>query len=402
MNNDYFNTLKNQLDQLYHLDFYQKKFNKAGIKPSNIKSLDDFSMIPFTSSPEFLKELGKKPAECSFYSEDITRVNFSPSGHKLYPIYNTNSDLQNMYEVCKRALKAAGVKKGDLCAVTFGYHLFIAGLYYQNQLEYFGAKVIPLGPGESERAIDIINNFNVSVLISNPTFAMKLAANGLPSVRILFVGGEPFSSVKGYREKVQGSFEQDLIIIDSYGMASCMTIARNCRYDSGLHIMDDFVYAEIIDPATGDILPDGEKGELVLTHLNKKAAPLLRYRTGDLTFMEEKACTCGRKITLPKGVIGRTDEMLKIKGVKFWPSQVSTILRGFPEFGNQYKLIVSAEKGVDRLSLYIEGNKKAEAKIEDLHSQLKQETLLGFNEIIITNRLEKGPMVLDKRKGRVF
>ncbi|OPX34216.1 MAG: hypothetical protein B1H11_11275 [Desulfobacteraceae bacterium 4484_190.1] len=347
-------------------------------------------------------ELTKKPSECSLYSEDVTRINFSPSGQELYPVYNTNGDLRRTYKVCARALEAAGVEKGDICAVTFGYHLFIAGLFYQNQLEYYGAKVIPLGPGESDRAIDIINRYDVSVLISNPTFAMKLAAGGIPSIKILFVGGEPFSSVEGYKEKVQNAFGGDLTIIDSYGMAACMTIARSCRYDTGLHIMDDFVYAEVIDPVTGKSVPHGEKGELVLTHLNKEAAPLLRYRTGDLTFMEQKACACGRNITLPRGVLGRTDEMLKIKGVKFWPSQIGPILYGFPEFTNRYRLVVSEVKGVDRLELSVEGDKRAKDKIEELSRRLKQETLLAFNEIVIVDKLEEGPILVDRRERKAF
>ncbi len=178
-----------------------------------------------------------------------------------------------MHEVCARSLEAAGVKKDDICAVTFGYHLFIAGLFYQSQLEYYGTKVIPLGPGESERAIKIINNLQVSVLISNPTFAMKLAAGGVPGVRTLFVGGEPFTSVEGYPEKVRAAFGRDITIIDSYSIAACTPVARSCRYGTGLHIMDDFVYAEVIDPVTGENVSYGEKAELVLTHLYKEVAP---------------------------------------------------------------------------------------------------------------------------------
>jgi phenylacetate-CoA ligase len=396
------NDLVKQVEKVYRLDFYRNKLDQGGIKPSDIKDIEDFRKIPFTSTQEFLGELMKKPSECSLYSEEVTRINFSPSGHELYPVYNTNGDLRKMHQVSAKSLKAAGVEKGDICAVTFGYHLFIAGLYYQNQLECYGAKVIPLGPGESERAIDLINKYEVSVLISNPTFAMKLAAGGIPSIKILFVGGEPFSSVEGYKEKVGAAFGRELTIIDSYGMAACMTIARSCRHDTGLHVMDDFVYAEVIDPMTGNSVPYGEKGELVLTHLDKEAAPLLRYRTGDLTFMEQKACACGRNITLPKGVLGRTDEMLKVKGVKFWPSQIGPVLHGFSEFTNRYRLVVSEIKGVDRLELSIEGDKRAKDKIEELSRRLKQETLLAFNEILIVDKLEEGPILVDRRERKAF
>jgi len=397
-----FNDLKRQVEKLYKMDFYKKKFDQAGITPPEIKTIDDFRKIPFTHSSELLEELKKRPSECSLYSPEVTRINFSPSGQELYPVFQTNHDLQKMYEVCSNSLEAAGVRKGDICAVTFGYHLFIAGLFYQGQLENYGAKVIPLGPGESDRAIQLINRYEVSVLMANPTFAMKLAAGGIPSVRILFVGGEPFTSVEGYANKVKEAFQKDLTIIDSYSMALCMPIARSCRHETGLHIMDDFIFAEVIDPLTGESLPYGEKGELVLTHLYKEGAPLLRYRTGDLTFIEKKKCECGREVTLPKSVFGRTDEMLKIKGVKFWPSQISNILREIPGCSNKYRIIIRSERGVDMLELTVEGSEAAKNRTDDLLRRLKQETLVAFNTITFVEKMEEGPVVVDEREGRSF
>jgi len=364
--------------------------------------LADFRKIPFTSSSEMLEELKKRPSECSLYTGGITRVNFSPSGQELYPVYQTKRDLKKMHEVCARTLKAAGVRKGDICVVTYGYHLFIAGLFYQSQLEYYGAKVIPLGPGESERAIHLINKYEVSVLITNPTFALKLASGGIPSVRILFVGGEPFTSVEGYPDRVRHAFGRDLTIIDSYSMALCMPVARSCQFERGLHVMDDLIYSEVIDPSTGENVPYGEKGELVITHLYKEASPLLRYRTGDLTYMIKGKCKCGREMTLPKGVIGRTDEMLKIKGVKFWPSQVGNILREFPECKDRYRIGVRSIKGVDSLEITVEGGEFSKGKIDELAKRLKQETLLTFDRIEILEKLQEGPLVIDEREGRTF
>ncbi len=394
--------LREQVKKLYRLNFYKNKLDQARIKPSQIRTLADFRKIPFTSSSEMLEELKKRPSECSLYTDDIARVNFSPSGQELYPVYQTKRDLKKMHEVCARTLKAAGVRKGDICAVTYGYHLFIAGLFYQSQLEYYGAKVIPLGPGESERAIDLINRYEVSVLITNPTFALKLASGGIPSVRILFVGGEPFTSVEGYPQRVRSTFGRDLTIIDSYSMALCMPVARSCRYDKGLHIMDDLIFPEVIDPSTGENVPYGEKGELVITHLFKEASPLLRYRTGDLAYMIKGKCKCGREMTLPKGVIGRTDEMLKIKGVKFWPSQVGNILREFPECKDRYRIGVRSIKGVDSLEITVEGGEFSKEKIEELSKRLKQETLLTFDRVEIVEKLQEGPSVIDEREGRVF
>ncbi len=402
MNSKTITLLKTQLLKLNRIPFYRQKAAQQGVDLTAIETIEDFQRIPFTRSHEILAELRKKPSESALYSENVTRINFSPSGQELYPVYYTNRDLENMYRVCARSLEAAGVGKDDICAITFGYQLFVAGLFYQGQLEFYGAKVIPLGPGESDRAVKLINDYQVSVLISNPTFAMKLARKGIPSVKTLLVGGEPFTSVEGYREKVLGAFGRDLVIIDSYGMALCLPIARSCRHSRGLHVMDDFVYAEVIDPESGRIVPPGEKGELVLTHLRKEAAPLLRYRTGDLTLMAEKTCVCGRQWTLPKSVFGRTDEMLKIKGVKFWPSQISGILKEFPQLANPYRVVVREKNGVDHLELHLQGNPSAKDPLERLLARLKQETLLAFNDIRITEELEKGPLVVDQRKGRTF
>ncbi len=394
--------LGKQVEKLYRLNFYKNKLDQARITPSQIRTLEDFRKIPFTSSSEILEELRKKPSDCSLYTNDITRVNFSPSGQELYPVYQTEKDLKKMHEVCARTLEAAGVKKEDICAVTYGYHLFIAGLFYQSQLEYYGTKVIPLGPGESERAIHLINKYEVSVLITNPTFAIKLAEGGIPSVRILFVGGEPFTSVEGYPQRVRNAFGRDITIIDSYSMALCMPVARSCQFERGLHVMDDLIYSEVIDPSTGENVPYGEKGELVITHLYKEASPLLRYRTGDLTYMIKGKCKCGREMTLPKGIIGRTDEMLKIKGVKFWPSQVGNILREFPECRDRYRIEVRSIKGVDRLEITVEGGEMSRDKIEELSKRLKQETLVAFDKIGVVEKLEEGPLVIDEREGRTF
>jgi len=366
--------------------------------PDDIASIEDFRRIPFTTSAEFFAESIKPPANSAFCGPDVTRVNFSPSGRQLYPVYQTQKDLETIHQVCARTLKAAGVTPDDMVAVTFGYHMFVAGLFYQGQFEYYGSKVIPLGPGESDRAVRIINDYSVGVLVSNPTFAMKLAAKGIPSVHTLFVGGEPFTSVAGYPDRVKAAFGHDITIIDSYSMAACMPIARSCRHETGLHIVDDYVYAELVDPNSGEPVPLGEKGELVLTHLCKEAAPLLRYRTGDLTVLQEAPCACGRTLTMPKSVMGRTDEMVKVKGVKFWPSQVGTILCSDPKLaGRKYQVTVESDQGVDSLTLTIEGSDPENGVVKRISDLLKTETLVKFNQIEFQPDLAGGPLLVNKR-----
>ena len=301
-----------------------------------------------------------------------------------------------MHQVCHRSLGAAGVTRNDICAVTFGYHLFIAGLFYQGQLETYGAKVIPLGPGETDRAVDIINRHGVTVLVANPSFALKLASSGMNRIRILFAGGEPLTSVPGYKDRIRQALGRDLVIIDSYSMSECIPIARNCTMETGLHIMDEFVYAEIIDPETGKNLENGRMGELVLTHIKKEAQPLLRYRTGDLAELVETSCNCGRHVTMPRGISGRTGEMLKVKGVKLYPSQIKAIINEHGT-GTGFRLTIRSEKGVDRLILTLADIPGARPKLKNLRHALRKATLLNFDEIAFRDHLEESPMVSDER-----
>ena len=389
--------LKKQIGYLYTLDFYRKKMDEAGIGPRDILSLKDFEGIPFTTHGEFVKEMDRNdPPYGSFFPPGVVRINLTPSGDHLLPIFHTANDLGFMHQVCHRSLEAAGVIQSDVCAVTFGYHLFIAGLFYQGQLETYGAKVIPLGPGDTSRAVDIINRHGVTVLVANPSFALKLASSGMNRIRILFAGGEPLTSVPGYKDRIRQALGQDLVIIDSYSMSECIPIARNCAMETGLHIMDEFVYAEIIDPETGETLENGHIGELVLTHMKKEAQPLLRYRTGDLAELVETPCKCGRSVTMPSGISGRTDEMLKVKGVKFYPSQIKTIIEEHG-IGTGFRLTIRSEKGADKLTLTLKDTSEARSKTESLRHALRKATLLNFDEIVFSDHLEEGPRVSDER-----
>ena len=389
--------LKKQIAYLYTLDFYRKKMDAAGLKPEDIGSVEDFGHIPFTERPEFLREMNRKdPPYGSFYSEKIVRINFTPSEGSLTPIFHTGKDLEFMHKVCHRSLRAAGVTADDICAITFGYHLFIAGLFYQGQLESYGAKVIPLGPGETARAVDMMNHHHVSVLVGNPSHALKLAASGMKPPKILFAGGEPLTSVPGYRDKIREAFGENLTIIDSYSMSECIPIARSCAIETGLHIMDEFVYAEIVDPETGQTLQYGEPGELVLTHLKKEAQPLLRFRTGDLALLTHSPCQCGRSITMPKGVLGRTDEMQKVKGIKLYPSQVKTTV-GDLGLHPDFKLRIWSDCGVDRLSITIKSGTARRPDVEEVRQALRNATLLNFDEIHVAEHLKNGPQVVDER-----
>ncbi len=386
--------LRKQLARNYQHPFYRKKFDEAGMKPENIKSLKDFQKLPFMTRDD-LNAAFESERFGGFMRNDVVRVNFSPSGTGLIPILQTARDVEVMDNVNARAFERAGVSMNDVVMITFSYHIFIAGLNFHGGMERLGAKVVPLGPGSTERALEIAEMVKPTVLISNPSFALKLAGEGLDGLNSFIAAGEPFTSVEGYREKVKNAFN-GATMIDYYGMAECLPIACECKYENGLHVIDDFVHVEIIDPDTGEVLEEGERGEVVVTHLNKDAMPMQRFRTGDLSMIERFECDCGKTLTMPRGVFGRTDEMYKVKGVKFYPSQLNLVLKGFPELTGKFRAIIKrTEKGTDYLEVEVEGQESVDHR--KLEEAMKNALLISPNKITIVDRLEKDREVVDLR-----
>ncbi len=329
-------------------------------------------------------ELCGELAKGSFLAEDVVRVNLSPSPFGLIPILNTKKDIEAMNRANARAFERAGVSKKDVVMITFGYHVFIAGLMFQGGFEETGAKTIPLGPGSTRKAIEIARKLKPTVLVSNPSFALKLAKEGLEGIKILVAAGEPFSAIRGYKEKVRDAFG-DISLIDYYGMAECTPIACECIHETGLHVSTEFCYVEVVDPETGEPVGEGERGEIVVTHLNKDAMPLQRYRTGDLGVIDSVECPCGMSLTMPTGVFGRTDEMYKVKGVKIYPSQIPFVLKSFSGLTGRFRMeICKNEKGTDVLRIIVEGNGNAE-----LIKEMLRESLLVTPEVEVVEKLSK-------------
>jgi len=377
--------LRAQLVRNYQHPLYREKFKAAGLKPEDIKSKEDFEKIPFMTREDLQRLFYEEnPPYGGFLSEDVVRINFSPSPAGLIPILHTKRDIEVMNKANANAFRRAGVRKDDVVMITFGYHIFIAGLMFHGGLEEIGAKVIPLGPGSTERALEIAQRYKPTVLVSNPSFALKLAKEGLEGVRILLAAGEPFSSVEGYKDKLRDAFG-DITLVDYYGMAECTPIACECMHEKGLHITDDYCYVEIIDPETGEVLGEGERGEVVVTHLSKDAMPMQRFRTGDLAFVETVECECGKTLTMPKGVFGRTDEMYKVKGVKLYPSQIPIVLKSFPELTGKFRVVIDrTEKGTDYLKIQVEGK----CDVEKLKTMLK-DALLVTPDVEVVDKLEE-------------
>jgi len=386
--------LRSQLARNYQHPFYRKKFEEANIKPEDIKSEKDFQKLPFTTREDLQAAFESDPFG-GFMVDDVVRINFSPSGKGLIPILQTKRDIEAIDTANAQAFIRAGVERADIALITFNYHIFIAGLNFHGGMEKLGAKVVPLGPGSTERALEIAEHAKPTVLISNPSFALKLANEGLEGIKLLIAAGEPFSSIEGYKEQLKEAFG-GATMVDYYGMAECLPIACECKYENGLHIVDEFCYVEIIDPDTGEVLEDGERGEIVVTHLNKEAMPMQRFRTGDLSMIERFECECGKTVTMPKGVFGRTDEMYKVKGVKFYPSQLNLVLKGFPGLTGRFRAVIKrTEKGTDYLEVEVEG--REEVDIRQLEEVLRSALLISPNEIKVVEKLEKDREVLDLR-----
>ena len=382
--------LNAQLDRLSAHPFY------AGRLPARIADEAEFAAsVPLMSRRDLVAEM-TKPGYGAFGGANPVRINLSPMGPALVPAMQTAGDLANLIAAARSHLDACGIGPGDVCAVTFGYHLFVAGLFYQSQMEAHGVGCIPLGPGEAERAAELCAAHNVTVLAGNPSFSLKLIEAGLKAPRVFFAGGEAFTGNPTLYGAVRAAMP-DTMLVDSFSLSEFLPVARTFPGGEGVHVFDELVHAEVIDPETGAPVADGERGELVLTHLKKEAQPLVRYRTGDLTVKRVTDPVCGRTVNLPRVVFGRTDEMVKVKGVKLYPSEIRAVLLGLDGPTGGYRLTVCAKPGGgDRLELTLEGI-GGDAVAEEVARRFKSQTLISADAISFADSLDDGPSVVDER-----
>ncbi len=364
--------------------------------PQRVTDYQDFAArVPLMSKTDLLAEM-TKPGHGAFHCANAVRMNLTPVGPTFMPILHTRTDLERMVAATRSHLDACGIVPGDVCAVTFGYHMFVAGLFYQSQMEAHGVTCIPLGPGESERTAQLCAREGVTVLASNPSFALKLLEAGMKAPRVFFAGGEAFSGNAALYDKVRAAMP-DTLLIDSFSLSEFLPVARTFPGGQGVHVFDELVFAEVIDPQTGQPVPDGERGELVLTHLNKEAQPLVRYRTGDLTVKTVTAPVHGRSVCLPQVVFGRTDEMVKVKGVKLYPSELRTVLLGIEGLSGRYRLSVDKKpSGADLLALSVEGRLDDAAR-DQLLRRFTSQTLVGLDTLDAVETLTDGPLCQDRR-----
>ncbi|MCR4725447.1 MAG: phenylacetate--CoA ligase [Clostridia bacterium] len=348
-----------QIDALVFAgSFYGKKLAEAGV--SHISSPEDFEALPFSEKADLREAypLGLMTAP----EDQIVRIH-SSSGTTGLPVIipYTAKDVDDWGIMFKRCYEMAGITPMDRIQITPGYGLWTAGIGFQYGAEKLGAMVIPMGPGNTEKQLQMMQDMKSTVLCSTSSYALLLAEEiekrGIGDKICLkkgVIGSERWG--EKMRKRIADSLGIELY--DIYGLTEIYGpgIGINCRYETGMHYWDDYLYIEIIDPVTGKNVPDGEMGEVVITTLVKEGAPLIRYRTHDLSRILPGECPCGSKFPRLDTIMGRSDDMIKIKGVNVFPSQIEEILAGFPEVSSEYQIRISHLDGKDTMRLYVETN----------------------------------------------
>jgi len=354
-----FSVLKHAIDYAAaNSPFYKKIFSANNINTESITSIEDFQKLPFSDKYDLRDAypLGLQAVP----DEEVVRIH-SSSGTTGNPVIipYTREDVENWATMFARCYEFAGITKRDRIQITPGYGLWTAGIGFQAGCEKLGAMAIPIGPGNTEKQIQMMIDMKSTVLCSTSSYALLLAeeivSRGLKD-KIALRRGVIGSERWGERMRQRISEGLDIDLFDIYGLTEVYGpgIAIDCEKHEGMHYWNDYMYFEIIDPNTGEVLPDGEFGELVITTLRKAAAPLIRYRTHDLTRIIPHRCSCGREYPMIDRISGRTDDMIKVKGVNIYPSQIEEVLNCVNGISSEYQVIIERMDGKDRMTLKVE------------------------------------------------
>ena len=365
-------------------NFYGKKLKEAVV--SSIQSAEDFENLPFSEKNDLRNAypLGLMTAP----EEKIVRIH-SSSGTTGLPVIipYTAKDVDDWAIMFKRCYEMAGMTNMDRIQITPGYGLWTAGIGFQAGAEKLGAMVVPMGPGNTDKQLQMMMDMKTTVLGSTSSYALLLAEviekRGIKDKIHLkkgIIGSERWG------EKMRNRIKRDLgiEIYDIYGLTEIYGpgIGISCSHACGMHYWDDYIYIEIIDPVTEKVLPDGELGEIVITTLVKEGAPLIRYRTHDLSRIIPGECPCGSKFPRLDTIMGRTDDMMKIKGVNVFPSQIEEILKEFSEVSSEYQIRISHLDGKDTMRIYVETNGTVD--FQDLSKRIASvvKSRIGFTPLV--------------------
>lgn len=399
-----------------NVPFYRKKFGEQQLEYDNISSLDDLKHLPFTMKQDLRDNypygLFAVPLR------EVVRVHSSSGTTGMATVVGySKNDINTWSDLNARILCAAGLTADDVVQIAFGYGLFTGGFGLHYGAERLGASVIPISSGNTRRQIQIMQDFKTTALVCTPSYALKMAdvmmemginPHGL-SLRFGLFGAEPWS------EAMRREINERLGIkaTDNYGLSEVMGpgVAGECQECNGLHINEDHFLVEILNPETLKPVNPGEVGELVITTLTKEAFPVIRYRTRDLTRLMTQPCPCGRTFHRMSRVLGRTDDMLIIKGVNVFPTQIESILFEIEGTEPHYRIVVERENNEDRVtvmvevveSIFFDEMKKQRALVDNIKKRLATELGIGVNiKLVEEKTLErfngKGTRVIDKRK----
>ncbi|NEX15053.1 MAG: phenylacetate--CoA ligase [Halochromatium sp.] len=368
---------------------FQERLRERGLTPAAIESLADIRHLPFTVKAD-LRDTYPFGLFASPMSEVVRLHASSGTTGKPIVVAYTREDIEVWSEVMARTLACCSLHRGDIVQNAFGYGLFTGGLGAHYGAEALGATVIPISGGNTDRQIMVIRDFGVSALFSTPSYFTHLVERAselgidlreLP-LRVGVFGAEPWSD--GMRSHIEAA--AGISAFDIYGLSEIIGpgVASECPEHHGLHVFEDHFYPEIIDPETGEPLPDGEEGELVLTTLSKRAMPMIRYRTRDITAIIPERCGCGRSLRRIQRIGRRSDDMIIIRGVNIFPSQVEAALLAVEGTLPHYRIILSREQGLDQMTVEVEVTPEVLSDqvrvIEDMRERIAQaiERILGI------------------------
>ncbi len=409
--------LKEVTDRVYNnVPFYKNRFDEMGIKPEDIENISDISKLPFTKKQDLRDNY---PFGLFAVKQDAVVRIHSSSGTTGKPtvVGYTKSDMDVWNEVMARVFTMSGVNSEDTVHNAYGYGLFTGGLGVHYGAETVGATIVPSSGGFTSRQLLLMKDFGATVITATPSFALHMAETALAEgydlkkdfkLKCGIFGAEPTS--KGLKEEVAKVW--GIKYYEVYGLSEIIGpgVSNSCDESDELHIFEDHFYPEIIDPKTGEVLPDGEKGELVITTLSKQALPIIRYRTGDITSLNRTPCKCGRTHVRMKSVMGRADDMLIVNGVNVFPSQVEHVLANIDGITLNYQIIADKKGYLDKLEILVEVTEDMPldslGALENLQKKIQGELLnnLYINATIklveprtIERSMGKAVRVIDKR-----
>lgn len=388
--------------------FYRAKMEQQKVRPEDIRSLQDLAKLPFITKQDM-----RDTYPFGLFAvpkDDLVRIHAS-SGTTGKPtvVGYTRRDLKMWTECVSRIAAMGGAAREDVAQICFGYGMFTGALGLHYGLENIGATMVPSSTGNSEKQIMYMKDFGTTLLVATPSYALRLAEVAYQmgidpkkdlQVKIGLVGSELLTDAM--RAEMHKLWGNDMLVTSNYGMSELMGpgVSGECEHLCGMHINEDYFIPEIIDPKTGEVLPPGEKGELVITCIYKEALPLIRYRTKDVTRLMYEKCACGRTTCRMENLDGRTDDMLKIRGVNVFPSQIEEVILSVEEIGPHYEIIVTRKDHADRLAIRVELLKATDSyrELEQIEKKIKSKLriVLGLDAKISL----ESPNTLQRFEGK--